>query len=49
MNTAKVTVLRARIAEIQKTVYNPDRGDNDREMCLTGLSKWKGFLGPWLP
>jgi arylsulfatase B len=48
-NAAKVRELRTRITELQKTVYNPDRGSNDREMCLTGLSRWKGFLGPWLP
>jgi arylsulfatase B len=48
-NPAKVKELRARIAELQKTVYNPDRGGTDREMCRTGLSKWGGFLGPWLP
>ena len=45
----KVKELRARIAELQKTVYSPDRGGTDREMCRTGLSKWGGFLGPWLP
>ena len=44
-----VKALRARIAALQKGVYNPDRGTHDREMCLSGRGKNKGFLGPWLP
>ncbi len=48
-NPARVKAIRARIANIQKTVYNPDRGSNDREMCLTGWGKWNGYLGPWVP
>ena len=44
-----VTRLRTRIAEHQKTVYSPDRGTHDRNMCLTGLDRHNGFLGPWLP
>ena len=48
-NTAKVATLTARIAELQRGAFNPDRGTNDRAMCLQGLSKHKGFLGPWLP
>jgi arylsulfatase B len=45
---AKVAELRARITELQKGVFNPDRGTHDREMCLTGWGKNKGFLGPWI-
>ena len=48
-NPAKVAELRARIAELQKGAFNPDRGTHDREMCLTAWGKNKGFLGPWLP
>ena len=48
-NPAKVAELRARIAQLQGNVYNPDRGTHDREMCLTGWGKNKGFLGPWVP
>ena len=44
-----VTRLRTRIAEHQSTVYSPDRGTHDRDMCLTGLDRHNGFLGPWLP
>lgn len=46
---ALVKTLRRRITELQATVYNPDRGSTARTMCLTGLSKWGGFLGPFLP
>lgn len=48
-NPGKVKELRDRITALQATVYSPDRGGTDREMCLTGRSKWGGFLGPWLP
>lgn len=48
-NPARVKALRRRITELQATVYNPDRGSTARTMCLTGLSKWGGFLGPFLP
>jgi hypothetical protein len=44
-----VARLRARIAELQATVYNPDRGTHDKDMCLAGLDRHGGFLGPWLP
>ena len=48
-NPARVKALRQRVAALQATVYNPDRGDIARTMCETGLSKWGGFLGPFLP
>ena len=46
---AKIAELRARIAELQKTVFNPDRGTHDKNMCKVGLETHHGFLGPWLP
>lgn len=73
-SAARVTAMRARIAELQKTVFNPEcvaapaahcsatattltrkpssptpssRGTNSRQMCLDGLNKWGGFLGPF--
>ena len=48
-NPARVKALRQRVAALQATVYNPDRGDIARTMCDTGLAKWGGFLGPFLP
>lgn len=46
---ARVKALRARIAELQAGVYNPNRGKGDKTMCTAGLEKHAGFLGPWLP
>jgi hypothetical protein len=41
--------MRERITQMQKTVYNPDRGAHDKTMCDKGVTMHKGFLGPWLP
>ena len=47
-HAADVTRLRKRIAELQKGVFNPDRGSNDPDFCKTALGKWGGFVGPFL-
>ena len=47
-NPEKVAALRARIAALQETVYSPNRGSHVKEMCLAGLAKHGGFLGPWV-
>lgn len=44
-----VSEMRARIAEINRTVYSPDRGTDSGEACAAALGKWLGFYGPWLP
>ena len=44
-----VSEMRARIAEINLTVYSPDRGTDSGEACAAALGKWLGFYGPWLP
>jgi arylsulfatase I/J len=41
--------MRARIAELNGTVYRPNRGANDgKAACAKGLGEYKGFWGPWL-
>ena len=48
-HAADVTRLRKMITELQKGVYNPDRGSNDPRFCKDGLGKWGGFVGPFVP
>lgn len=43
-----VQTMRARITELQKTVFSPDRGVHERDMCLDGLSRWGGYVGWWI-
>jgi len=40
--------LVARIAELQKGVFSPDRGVADPLACRTATTKYGGFWGPWL-
>jgi len=46
---ADVTRLRKRITELQKGVYNPDRGTHSDELCKVSKNKWNDFVGPFLP
>jgi arylsulfatase I/J len=42
--------LAARIAELQKGVFDPDRGDPDPLACNFTATRWRGFVGPfWGP
>ena len=41
--------LRKSIHDLQKGVYNPDRGTNDPRFCKDGLGKYGGFVGPFVP
>ena len=38
-----------RIRELQKTVYNPDRGAHTPALCNAAEKTWGGFVGPFLP
>lgn len=40
--------LAARIAELQRTVFDPDRGNPDPLACNMTATKWRGFVGPFL-
>jgi arylsulfatase B len=48
-NPEIVQELYARILEIQKTAFSPDRGSDDGTSCKAALEKWGGFFGPFLP
>jgi hypothetical protein len=39
--------MRARIAELNATVYRPNRGAPSRLACDAALGKWRGFWGPF--
>jgi arylsulfatase I/J len=47
-HAADVARLRKRISELQKGVYNPDRGSNDPNFCKDALGRWGGFVGPFV-
>jgi arylsulfatase B len=48
-HAADVARLRKRIRELQKTVYNPDRGAHTPALCNAAEKTWGGFVGPFLP
>ena len=39
--------MRSRIAELQRSVYSPDRGGDDPAACAAAVSRWGGFVGPF--
>ena len=41
--------LRARIAELQESVYDPWRGGDDGAACAAAAARWGGFWGPFEP
>ena len=43
-----VTKLKAAIAAAQATAFSPDRGGQDPQSCITAMTKWGGFWGPWV-
>lgn len=43
-----VKELYARINELQKGVYSPDRGSDNGMACKAALDKWGGFWGPFV-
>ena len=43
-----VTSMRARISELNSTMYRPDRGTSSKLACDAALGKWGGFWGPFL-
>lgn len=45
---ADVAQMRARIAELQATVYSPMRGDADPRACEVALANYSGFFGPFI-
>ena len=45
---AVAAALRARIRELNATVYRPDRGTASPLACQAALSKWGGFWGPFV-
>lgn len=46
--TATFTKMLARIDELQKDVFSPDRGRLDTKACKIGKQKYNGFWGPWV-
>jgi arylsulfatase B len=44
-----VARMRARMGELQRAVYSPNRGGDDGEACAAALGKWGGFWGPFEP
>ena len=39
--------MRARIAQLQELVYDPQRGGDDGAACAAATSVWRGFWGPF--
>lgn len=48
-NPDVVQSISARIAELQQTVFNPQRGAPGHQACDIAHQQWKGFVGPFLP
>ena len=44
---ARLRQLQARLQELRKAVYAPDRGPVDERAC-EAIAKYSGFWGPWL-
>lgn len=44
---ALVDQLLARMQQVQTTVYDPDRGENEAEAACEAVEANKGFWGPW--
>jgi len=40
--------MMARVTDIQKNAYSPDRGDDENDACKVALKKYGGFWGPWI-
>jgi arylsulfatase I/J len=47
-NPEKLKELQARLVEIQKTVFSPNRGAVDPKACEAAVNKYGGYWGPWL-
>ena len=47
-NIEIVQRLSARLFALNKTVFNPDRGDLTDIACDVSVSSWGGALGPWV-
>jgi len=43
-----VAKFQARMKEIEKTLFNPDRGTPDPAACKASEEKWDNFRGPWV-
>lgn len=46
---ARAAALRARIAELNATLFLPDRGNDDGAGCRAALGEGRGFWVPFLP
>jgi hypothetical protein len=42
-----VDSLMQRMHEVQQTVFDPARGDNEAAMACEAVAKNRGFWGPW--
>ena len=43
-----VARLHGAIAAAQKTAFDPDRGAQDPQSCVSAMQQWNGFWGPWV-
>ena len=44
----KLRAMRARLEELNKANYEPDRGKGDPALCTIAEGQYKGFYGPWI-
>lgn len=44
----KAQQMVARIEELERSAFNPDRGTTDPRACEAALGRWQGFWGYWL-
>jgi hypothetical protein len=47
-NASLFTTMLARVDDLQKTVYSPDRGSKDKAACTMAESSYEGYWGPWI-
>ncbi len=44
----QMAAMLARLEELEKTRFQPDRGDDDGLAWNTAYSKWGGYWGPFI-
>ncbi len=47
-NPERVAAMTARLEELRKSSFNPDRGTTDQAACDKAMGGYRGFWGPWV-
>ena len=44
----QAAALDAKLVAARKTVFAPNRGDQDPQSCVVAMQRWGGWWGPWI-